>query len=194
MLRSAFRRVTERSLGNDGFTLVEVIVAIAVIALLTGILIVNVLGRTADGNAASLLGSLRAIEDGVTAYRNDVRRYPTELVQLTTQPTAPLNDACTAPIPARFIAEWSGPYLSRQVTAAGIASGSSLIQNSLQRVVEAPDAFLEILVSDVDGDVAEIIKRNVDPDLIFTTGTIRWTEVGSTGRGELRYRMPVRGC
>ncbi len=90
-----------------GFTLIEILVVIAVLAMLAALVAPNVfqhLGTAKDSTARSQIELLGAALD---AYRLDNGRYPTTdqgLEALWTPPT-------TQPLPAN----WRGPYLRKQV-------------------------------------------------------------------------------
>lgn len=93
--------------GRVGFTLIEVLVVIAVIAMLAALVAPNVfqhLGTAKDATARSQIELLGAALD---AYRLDNGRYPTTeqgLDALQVQPAI-------QPLPGN----WRGPYLRRDV-------------------------------------------------------------------------------
>ncbi len=90
-----------------GFTLIEILVVIAVLAMLAALVAPNVfqhLGTAKDATARSQIELLGA---GLDAYRLDNGRYPTTdqgLEALQTEPVA-------QPIPTN----WRGPYLRKDV-------------------------------------------------------------------------------
>lgn len=194
MLREA-HFVRDQVRGRGGFTLVELTIAVALVAMLAGVLYVQVVGRSTDGQAAALLRNIDSIEDAIAAFRNDVRRYPAQLVHLTVQPPSGALDSCGAVIPTRFRQQWSGPYLNRQVTTAGISSGTSTTGNGLERDEVLGDTAIVVVTQGVDLAVADRIEEVIDVSGGFTAGTVRWqADVATANRGVLRYRVPVRGC
>lgn len=103
-------RTTKRSIRarpRGGFTLIEILVVIAVISLLAALVAPNVfqqLGTAKDATARSQIEMLGAALD---AYRLDNGRYPSTdqgLSALYTEPTM-------EPRPTN----WRGPYLRKQV-------------------------------------------------------------------------------
>jgi general secretion pathway protein G len=60
------------------FTLIEVMIAIAIVIILIGIVGFNVIGQLdrAEGSSAQI--QMQNIEDALEAFRVDMRRYPTE--------------------------------------------------------------------------------------------------------------------
>jgi general secretion pathway protein G len=179
--------------GNGGFTLIEIAVALAIIALIAGYLTTRMVGRTVDGEAAAISRNLSSLADGVTAFRNDVRRYPSQLSYLTSKPGAGTTDSCGNPLPARFRKLWRGPYADRTISTNGVQTGTSTIQDTVTRVVPAADTVARITVEDVDEGVAELVERGFDADVDLSEGTIQWTD-GGGGSGILTYEIPVRGC
>lgn len=180
---------------DAGFTLLEIAVALAIIMLIAGVVVTRSIGRTVDGEAAALAQNLDALGRSVVAFRNDVRRYPARLSYLSARPPSGASDTCGAPIPGRFLGYWRGPYTDRLIGGAGISSGTSTIQDSLQRAAPpGPDALLVISVEGVDQAVADRVERAFDVANDMGQGTVRWTPGVAAGRGMLTYNLPARGC
>jgi prepilin-type N-terminal cleavage/methylation domain-containing protein len=179
-----------------GFTLLEIVITLAIIGVLVAALMPQVLGRMTQGQSASLLSTLTGLQEAATAHRGDVGRYPQKLRQLAVAPTAGTKDSCGRVIPGYALSEWAGPYVDRNITAAGIAMGGSVIADSLRR---APATYSEvgtlyIDVADVDQAVANQMETAMDGTIDYLNGSILWAQVGTTGRGTLSLASPVRGC
>jgi len=109
-----FRRpfkVSERyaapTAGRWGFTLIEILVVIAVLAMLAALVAPNVFQHVGTAKDATARSQIELLGAGLDAYRLDNGRYPTTeqgLEGLQTQPT-------TQPIPTN----WRGPYLRRAI-------------------------------------------------------------------------------
>lgn len=185
-----------RRRADAGFTLLEIAVAMAIVVLIAGVVMTRTVGRTVDGEAAALARNLDSLGRAVVAFRNDVRRYPARLGYLSATPAPGSADTCGNPIPARFLGYWRGPYTQRLIPAAGLTSGTSTIQDALQRAVPpaVADTMVLIAVEGVDREVADRVERTFDAATDPAAGTIRWTAAGSSGRGTLTYALPVRGC
>jgi general secretion pathway protein G len=103
-------RKTKRSFrvgARGGFTLIEILVVIAVISLLAALVAPNVfqqLGTAKDATAKSQIEMLGAALD---AYRLDNGRYPTTDQGLSALYSAPTIE----PRPSN----WRGPYLRKEV-------------------------------------------------------------------------------
>lgn len=106
-MRRPSRRGTLRGSRPGGFTLIEILVVIAVISLLAALVAPNVfrhVGRAKDAAARSQIEMLGAALD---AYRLDNGRYPTTAQGLDALWQEPAND----PRPGN----WRGPYLRKSV-------------------------------------------------------------------------------
>ncbi len=96
----------QRMRSRDGFTLVEILVVIVVIAILATLVAPNVfqhVGRAKDTTARAQMEMLGAAVD---AYRLDNDQYPT-----TEQGLAALN---TRPSGGPSPRDWRGPYLKKR--------------------------------------------------------------------------------
>ena len=188
--------LSHRSGRSAGFTLLEIVITLAIIGVLVAALMPQVVGRVTQGQSASLLSTLTGLQDAANAHRGDVGRYPQRLSQLAVAPTAGTEDSCGRVIPGFALSGWAGPYLERNVTAAGIAIGGSVIADSLRRVpaTYSEVGTLYIDVADVDQAVANQMETAMDGTIDYLSGSILWTQVGTTGRGTLSLASPVRGC
>ena len=102
------RSSASRRCGNSrGFTLIEILVVIVVIAVMAGLVAPNVfshIGAAKDATARSQIEMLGAALD---AYRLDNGRYPATAQGLAALWAAPVQD----PRPL----SWKGPYLRKEV-------------------------------------------------------------------------------
>ena len=93
--------------GREGFTLIEVLVVIAVIAMLAALVAPNVFQHVGTAKDATARSQIELLGAALDAYRLDNGRYPTTeqgLEALQVQPTI-------QPVPSN----WRGPYLRRAV-------------------------------------------------------------------------------
>lgn len=61
----------------QGFTLVELLVSISIIAVLSAILLPNFMGARERARDSAKIQELYSIKNGLRAYYNDVQAYPT---------------------------------------------------------------------------------------------------------------------
>lgn len=70
-----------------GFTLVELMVVIAIIAVLATIVGVNVLGAMDDGNKSAAIAQIKEFETALVAYKLKHKKFPDSLDQLVNPPS-----------------------------------------------------------------------------------------------------------
>lgn len=63
--------------GQQGFTLIEIMVVVIIIGLLAAIIGPQVMGRVDDAKITKVQSDVQAIESGLTLYKLDNFRYPT---------------------------------------------------------------------------------------------------------------------
>lgn len=93
--------------GRAGFTLIEILVVIAVIAMLAALVAPNVFQHVGTAKDATARSQIELLGAALDAYRLDNGRYPTTeqgLDALQLQPTF-------QPLPSN----WRGPYLRKAV-------------------------------------------------------------------------------
>jgi general secretion pathway protein G len=84
---------------SPGFTLIELIVVIALVAVLAAVVAPNLLGKASEANRKSALVQLEKIASAVELYRLETGRYPEALNDLVEQPQG--------------LDRWQGPYVRK---------------------------------------------------------------------------------
>lgn len=95
----------ERSHRESGFTLIEIMVVIAIIGILATLIVPNIMGRPDEARATAAKHDVGTINQALKLYRLDIGRYPTTeqgLKALVERPTS-------EPIPQNWK---TGGYLS----------------------------------------------------------------------------------
>jgi len=93
---------------SKGFTLIEMLIVIVVIAILALIVIPRLLGAGRKAKEATLRGDLHQIRNAVQQFEADCGDYPSALTELQTVPGAGTTGGGGI---ALDIAGWQGPYL-----------------------------------------------------------------------------------
>jgi general secretion pathway protein G len=99
------RRVSAR--GLPGFTLIELIVVIAIIATLASVVGPSIFGNIGEARIATAKGQMQIFELALDSYRLDNDDYPTTEQGLDALRSQPLSGE-----PAK---SWRGPYLRHSV-------------------------------------------------------------------------------
>lgn len=107
-MRPESTRISNRIVGRrGGFTLIEIMVVVAVIAVLGALVAPNVFRHLGAAKEATARAQMEAIGAALDSYRLDNGRYPTTeqgLEALWEPPTRP-------PVPQN----WRGPYLQKAI-------------------------------------------------------------------------------
>lgn len=118
-------RNVSRRRRQAGFTLIEVLLVVAILGILAGIVVVNLSGRQEQSMIRAARASIGAISTAVDLYEVDTGRFPGGLGALTADDGAP---------------NWSGPYLrSAAIDPWGQAFSFSSSGNSYKITSGGPD-------------------------------------------------------
>ncbi len=181
-----------------GFTLVEVLVTLVLIALLVGVIVPSVIGQLDRGDPTRIMGDLEGVRSGAKMFRIDVKRYPSNLEQLVVDPcdrTGPID--CTdawglldpdltaddalpsGDINANLLERWAGPYVEGlDIDDTGVIE-TALGGQIAAAFTTAALGGVDYLVVQVNGltesDIARI-DGEFDDDVV-TTGRVQVTGV-----------------
>lgn len=114
-----------RKARREGLTLVEMIVVLAIIALVAVMIVPNVIGRPDEARVTVAKTDLKTISAALRMYRLDNGDYPTTdqglaaLVQRPTKPPVPTNWTGDGYLPDLPIDPWNKPYVYRSPGQAG---------------------------------------------------------------------------
>ena len=99
---------------SSGFTLIEVMVVIVILAILAAMIVPKVMGRPDEARAVAAKQDIGAIMSALKLYRLDNRRYPTAeqgLDALVRKPSvAPIPDNWKSYLDKMPVDPWGSPY------------------------------------------------------------------------------------
>lgn len=116
-----------------GLTLVEMIVVLAIIALVAALIVPNIIGRPDQARVTVAQSDLKSISAALKMYRLDNGEYPTTsqgLAALVTKPSgepAPRNYAAGGYLDKVPVDPWGNPYVYKSPGASG--AGFDLASN-----------------------------------------------------------------
>jgi general secretion pathway protein G len=91
---------TLKKSARDGFTLIEILIAIAIVGLMLAIVGPAVYRRFAGATESAAKNQLAAFKQAIGMYYIDLARYPDKLSDLVRKPADP-----------KLAEKWKGPYL-----------------------------------------------------------------------------------
>lgn len=105
------KNIRLKKVWKNGFTLVELLIVIIIIAVLAAIAIPKFSNSSLRSKESALRGNLKISRDAVDLFKADTGVYPSGLADLaaTTAPTAGYDSSGTSK--AITSADWRGPYV-----------------------------------------------------------------------------------
>lgn len=94
--------MNNRSRIRKGFTLIELVVVILILAILAALIVPRIVGRTDDAKRAKAASDISTLRSQVQVYKVDVGAFPEQLMDLRTRPSEGADG-------------WRGPYLDKEL-------------------------------------------------------------------------------
>lgn len=117
--------------GKKGFTLIELVIVIAILGILAGIAIPKFLNATATARGARIVADLRTIDSAIVIYNAKTGKLPTADTDLTTASTA------TNPTTYQLLAVWPKPPVGAAVFPAAPTADSVDIASGTEYALDA---------------------------------------------------------
>lgn len=172
---------------RHGFTLPEVLVTVAIVAVLAAIIVPAVTQQVSKGDAPAFHGSVSSLRTALASFAADVRKLPGEVSQLgdaivatTDEDLATTRDGGVG-YTASVVTRWRGPYES-----SGAALGVLPLGMGWQTEDDLVDSLRYVVVTLVKqgapATTADAIELDaaVDGGNGATTGIIRWDAAAPT--------------
>lgn len=160
---------------KKGFTLIELMVVIAIIAVLAAVVAPQVFRQVAKGRVASAEAFYNSVKVASTSYFSDVGQWPASCNQTNCNTIAGANGGF---VTTGANTAWNGPYLDRWPLAAGNPWGGNYTWVSANNLIfctacaAAGERYINItLVPLAD---AQRIDRDKDGAIDGTTGMVRY--------------------
>jgi prepilin-type N-terminal cleavage/methylation domain-containing protein len=181
---------------HQAFTLVEVLVALAIVALLTAVLLPALSRKLVDARTTALSQTFLGLSQGIAEFKRATTRYPSTLVYLSTQPVAANTDICGNSLSTTPVSLWRGPYSSRDISANGIQMSDAVVQSSLGKVLSGTSPiFILINAYGVESGTVVDLESSLDGGTSdANSGTIRWVSGSTTSVFNVSYAIPVNSC
>lgn len=101
-VRTEVVNMNNRSRIRKGFTLIELVVVILILAILAALIVPRIVGRTDDAKRAKAASDISTLRSQVQVYKVDVGTFPEVLMDLRTRPSEGADG-------------WRGPYLDKEL-------------------------------------------------------------------------------
>lgn len=183
------KNLTPNPRPSRGFSLIETLVALAIMTVLAAVLIPALSGKLKDSRTSTVSQTLSNLNYAVAEYKKAMGRYPGKLTLLTNNPSTSDRDLCGTLITSSSTILWRGPYLSREFVAAGIAVADGRVDPDVRRlpttVTSTPPtiAYALIDVAGVELKVAQDLDIDLDGTADAANGAIRYTTGSIAGQG-----------
>ena len=177
-----------RRTARGGFTLGEVLVSVALIALLAAVMIPTVFGQINARRADAIIQEMQSLQQGIMLYYRDVGRYPRRLDYLNSLTTGPL-DVCGHALTARDSSGFRGPYINRTINlinppgdtkyllSTGDSVESVITETTVATSAGGTQQVLQILTYGPDSAIANRIDQQVDGISGASTGIIQYSSL-----------------
>ena len=179
--------------GRAAFTLAEVLVAVAIVAILSAVILPTIQGRLREGYEDAIVQEFDNISSAVIAYRQDVGKYPPRLDYLTALPASP-TDACGNGLTAAQQAKWHGPYISRTIPAATnyVIAQKDTMFDALNTAYSASAITVELHGADTLTD--HNVDLKIDGQAVNNAGGLQWAANGTSTKMYFLIPRKANAC
>ena len=162
--------------GQGGFTLLELMVVLAILAFLVGLVVPNFFKITEDAPAIIIQGQREKMMEAVYMYHQDCDEWPTELsgAALTTEGDHQFwnNEDDSG---ASTLLAWDGPYIDRPIFQKDKWGGHWGVLETVALTNPAGN-FTCLVYQNVPAEVYNAVEASMD-DGVSTTGAVQKLDI-----------------
>lgn len=187
---------------KTGFTLLELIVIVTILALLAGILIPVAKQMIRDAKAQRLIEVMSRVQEACQRFWIDTGKFPVEGRNDISEPEDPAKHNLSMNDPSNPISGWKGPYISQPLDSQDNSIGgmSGIFVNQVlyypprfdgfdfdngQGKLQGPGSFL--MVWEVDRDFAKYMDEKIDKS--DEQGIVNWAVYGRVAYDDETHRL-----
>jgi type II secretion system protein G len=163
---------------RPGFTLAEMMVIIAIIALLAAVVLPVVTGQAGRAQVGRVAADLGSIRTGIEAFAVDVSRYPGDVEDLSAPIDGDDRDVFGNAYPVGLRARWAGPYIDKVMADGGtLETGfGALILDSLTVLNHGTSGipYVTILIREFAESDFDRVDAVLDDGAGPTAGRLLW--------------------
>jgi prepilin-type N-terminal cleavage/methylation domain-containing protein len=127
-----------RARRRGGFTLIETIVTVGLIAVIAAFVIPTVIQKAGSGDPVKVQNDLNTVRTALETFATDVKNgFPRQISVLTSKPTVADRFIDSTTFASNQVTAWTGPYLGATISSVArdsLATGyTAYIMNFLER-------------------------------------------------------------
>jgi prepilin-type N-terminal cleavage/methylation domain-containing protein len=172
--------LTKRS-RRAAFTLAEVLVTVAIVAILAAVVVPAVTNQISKGDEANIASTASSVRTGITAFVSDTRKFPGRVSDLFNAIIGTNKDITVADYGTPVANKWKGPYMSGSLAAAdSMPVGLGFLRNTLKDsgFAALTSGYVIATISGVYTDAAALrIDSLIDNANGRTAGTVQWRPI-----------------
>lgn len=169
---------------RQGFTLVEVLVILAILAALAAVLVPTVSNQVRKADVGRVTGDLTNLRSGIEAFLVNVNRYPGDAEDLATTITTADADINGVTYSPGLVGKWEGPYIDRVFAAVdSMETGFGGLIRSDFGILDYGNGidYLTVVITGIAQPEFDRVDADMDDGDGIAAGRLRWEGVANTG-------------